>query len=72
MSSLLILALVVLAVQVVLFFMIRKRKRKLQEPSEIERKYHIRSRADAWKILNNPDLPEAERNEIEDLYKSME
>ena len=71
MESLLVLAVVVLVVQVALFFVIRSRKKKLDEASEIERKYKIQSRADAWKVLNDPDLPESERIEIENLYKRM-
>lgn len=71
MSSLLILVIVVLVIQVALFFLIRARKQKPDQPSEMERKYHIRTRADAWKHLNNPDLPEAEKIKIEELYKSM-
>ena len=71
MSALLILALVVLVIQVVIFFMSRARKRKLQQPSEIEKKFGILSRADAWKALHRQDLSEAERIEIEDLYKKL-
>lgn len=71
MSSLLILAVVVLGVQVIIFFLIRNRKQKVEFHSEIGKKYQIRTRADAWKLMNNPELPEAERIKIEDLYKNM-
>jgi hypothetical protein len=71
MSSLLILALVALGVQIIMFFMIRSRKKGMEYPSEIERKYKIRTRADAWKLLNQPDLPDDERNQIEELYNRM-
>ena len=71
MTALMILALVVLAIQVVIFFMTRARKRRLQQPSEIEKKFGIHSRADAWRILNTQDLSEAERVEVEDLYKKL-
>ena len=71
MSSLLILAIVVLALQVVIFFITRSRKKKLEEPSAIERKFNIHNRADAWRALHNQDLSEAERVELEDLYKKL-
>ena len=71
MSSLLIIALVVLVIQVLMYFSIRSRKQEYTYPSELQRKYQIKTRADAWKLLNNPELPEAEKVQIEDLYKHM-
>ena len=71
MSALLILAVVVLGIQVVIFFMSRARKRKMEQPSEIEKKFGIYSRADAWRTLNSQDLSEAERIEVEELYKKL-
>lgn len=72
MTPLLILAIVVLGIQIIMFFMIRSRKKKLESPSEIEKKYKISTRADAWKALNNPDLPDEDRSKIENLYNSMQ
>jgi len=71
MTSLLILALVVLVIQFVIFFVTRARKRRMAQPSEIEKKFGIHTRADAWRTLHNQDLSEAERVEIEDLYKKL-
>lgn len=71
MYSLLILALLVLVIQIVIFFVTRARKRRLIEPSETERKFGIKNRADAWKALHNQDLSETDRIEIEDLYKKL-
>ena len=71
MSSLLILALVALAIQIAMFFVIRTKKQKLKFPSEIAKKYRIQTRADAWKLMNDPDLSDEDRIEVEDLYKSL-
>ena len=64
------LALFVLAIQVVLFFVIKARKKKMKSESIIDR-FDINSRADAWKILNQPDLAEQDRIKINKLYKEM-
>ena len=64
------LALFVLAIQVALFFVIRARKKKLKSESIIDR-FDISSRADAWRLLNQPDLPEQDRIKIKKLYKEM-
>jgi hypothetical protein len=69
-NVLLIVAVVVLVFQLVMFFVIRKQKRTLKENS-IEDKYNIRNRSDAWKLINSPGLPEADRIKIEKLYNSM-
>ena len=69
-NLLLIMAGLVLVFQVVMFFVIRKKKKQVKENS-IESKYKIRSRSDAWKLLNNPGLPKADRIKIEKLYNSM-
>jgi hypothetical protein len=69
-NLLLIVAGLVLVFQVVMFFVIRKQKIEIKENS-IESKYKIRTRSDAWNLLNNPGLPEADRIKIEKLYNSM-
>lgn len=71
MTYLLILAVIVLIIQVVMFFVIRSRKKEMQQVSEIERKYNIHTRSDAWNALNDPDIPESERMEIENLYNRL-
>ena len=71
MSSLLILAVIALVIQIVMFFVIRSKKQDLEYPTDIEKKYRIRTRADAWKLMNNPELSDKERTEIEDVYKRM-
>ena len=64
-QSLLIIAVAVLVIQVVMFFMIRRFRKTNRDIAE---KYEIRNRNDAWKLLNDPDLPEEDRNKIQDLY----
>jgi hypothetical protein len=69
-NALLFLALFILLVQIVLFFVIRARKKKLKSESVIER-YDIHSRADAWKLLSDPNLPVPDREKIKKLYEEM-
>lgn len=66
-NTLLVFAVVVLILQVVLFFVIRARKKKMKEESVIE-KYNIKTRADAWRLLGDPELDEVDRKRIQDLY----
>ena len=69
-NALLYLALFILVVQIVLFFVIRARKKKLKSESVIER-FNITSRADAWKLLSDPDLSVPDREKIKKLYDEM-
>ena len=68
MNYLLVLVAIVLVFQIVLFFLIRKLNKKLKSDSVIH-KYNLKSPADAFKILNDPNIPEKDREEIEILYK---
>ena len=70
-DALLYLALFILVVQIVLFFVIRARKKKLKSESVIER-FNITSRADAWKLLSDPDLSVPDREKIKKLYDEMQ
>ena len=70
-NALLILAVAVLGIQVLLFFLIRSRKRKLKRESIVER-FNIRTRVDAWNLLSSQDLSADDRKKIEELYKQME
>ena len=71
MTYLLVIILIVLLVQLMLSFSIRSKKELTGYPPNLQQKYHIKTRADAWRLLNNPELPEAEKIQIEDLYKHM-
>lgn len=71
MNGLIIFVVFVLVLQIVLFFMIRKKRRHDKEHSVIE-KYNIRSSGDAFRLLQNPEIPEEDRKEIEGLYRGNE
>ena len=58
---------IVLIVQIVLFFLIRSKRKKEKEKSIIE-KYNIQSPGDAFKLMNDMSVPEKDRLEIERLY----
>lgn len=51
--------------------MIRKKRRHDKEHSVIE-KYNIRSSGDAFRLLQDPEISEEDRKEIERLYKGNE
>ena len=64
-QSLLIIAVAVLALQIVMFILIRRYKKSNRDVAE---KYKIKTRNDAWKLLNQADLLEEDRTKIQDLY----
>ena len=70
MTFLIILVSVALLLQVGLFFLIRKKKKKMKEG--VMGRYNINNSSDAWRLLNDPSIPEEDRNEIEKLYKGDE
>ena len=56
-----------LLLQIGLFFLIRSKKKELK--SGVIERYNIKSPADAWRLINDLTIPEADRQEIERLYK---
>lgn len=62
---------VVLVMQIVLFFVIRAKKKAEKENSIIE-KYNIRTSGDAFKLLNDISIPEEDRQKIEEVYNGGE
>ena len=66
-QALLIIAVVVLVVQVGLFFVIRSYK-KSGRPGGIVGKYNIQTRNDAWRLLNDPGVPSEDREKIQEIY----
>ncbi|GEM_PF-2978959 len=62
--SFLVLALVA---QVVLFFVIRRKKKEMQS-NDILHRYNINSRADLYKALARQDLDETDRQELQAIY----
>jgi len=68
MNGLIIFVAFVLVLQVVLFFVIRAKRKKEKRESMIE-KYNIKSSSDAFRLIQDPDIPEEDRQKIETLYK---
>ncbi|MDX1628150.1 MAG: hypothetical protein R3345_05590 [Fulvivirga sp.] len=58
----------VLILQIALFFVVRRIKKRNKENSVIE-KYNIRSASDAFRLIQDPDVPSEDKQEIERLYK---
>jgi len=69
-NALLIIAIVILAFQIVMFFIIRGQKRNIKSNS-VSGNYNIQSRNDAWKLLNDPGISKEDKLKIEELYKSL-
>ena len=67
MNFIIALVVIVLFIQIGLFFLIRAKKKKDKENSVIE-KYNIKSAGQAWTLINDPETPEADRIEIEKIY----
>lgn len=53
--------------QVVLFIMIRKKKKEMKE-GDILSRYNINSRADLFRLLASRDLDEQDRAKLQALY----
>ena len=68
MTALIILLVVAFGVQILLFFMGRRIRKKEKENSIIE-KYDIRSRQKAWQLMGDTSIPEEDRKKIEALYQ---
>ena len=70
MAFLIILVSVALLVQLGLFFLIRAKKKQFK--NSVIGKYNIKSAGDAWRLMNDPSIPESDRSEIEKFYKGEE
>ncbi|HMP98189.1 MAG TPA: hypothetical protein PKC24_00320 [Cyclobacteriaceae bacterium] len=66
MNTILIFVLAAFIVQVLIFFFVRKQK---EERSAVIIKYNIRTAGDAFRLLNDPHVPEEDRIEIEKYYQ---
>ena len=71
MKLLIIAIVVVLGLQVLIFVITRKKIKKERANSIIE-KYNIRSSGDAWRLINNLEIPEEDRQKMEEIYKGDE
>lgn len=68
--TLLVLAIGVLLFQLILFFIGRSGKKSVKKEN-LSSQFNIKSRNDAWKLLNNPKVSAKDKLKIEELYKSM-
>ncbi len=68
MNFIIALVVIVLFIQIGLFFLIRAKKKKDKENSVIE-KYNIKTAGQAWNLINDPETPEDDRIEIEKIYQ---
>ena len=71
MTLLIVVIVAVLLIQVGIFVMTRTKIKKERANSVIE-KYKIKSSGDAWRVLNDPDVPVEDRDKIEKIYKGEE
>ena len=67
MNGFIVFVIFVLVLQIALFFVIRK-KRKQEKRESIIEKYDIRSPGDAFRLMQNPDIPDEDKQKIEKLY----
>lgn len=58
----------VLVLQIVIFFVIRQKKKSLKR-DDILVKYDISSRGDLFRMLQNPDLGDEDRSKLQALYE---
>lgn len=62
---------IALVIQIALFIMGRRIRKREKENSVIE-KYKINSRQRAWQLLADPNTPEEDREKIRALYEGEE
>lgn len=67
MNFLLIVAFLVLAFQIYLYFFNKGKVKK--QKNDVLARYNIHSVKDAWRIINDHNIPEDDRRRIEDLYE---
>ena len=71
MTLLITVVVVVLGLQILIFIMTR-RKIKREKENSVVAKYNIESSGDAWKLINDLDIPEEDRHKIEEIYKGRD
>ncbi|MEP1034576.1 hypothetical protein [Ekhidna sp.] len=67
MNSIYILIAVVILIQVGIFIMTR-RIRKREKENNVLLKYKINSRQRAWQLLADPSIPEEDKEKIQEYY----
>ncbi len=58
----------VLALQILMFFVIRQKKKQMKE-NDILGKFGISSRSDLFRMLQDPDLSEEDREKLQKIYE---
>ena len=71
MAILYVLIIAALAIQVLILFLVRKKKRELKAKTAVLDKYKIKTRSDAFKVLSDVALPEDDREEIQKFYTTF-
>jgi len=66
-NSIYILIAVVILIQIGIFVMTR-RLRKREKENNVLLKYNINSRQKAWQLLADPDIPEEDKKKIQEYY----
>ena len=66
--DILALGLVLFLIAQIIFFFFKLSKDKSGNEKGMLKKYGIKTRNDAWKMINNPLVPDEDRQKIEKLY----
>lgn len=65
----LIIAILVLTLQLAIFWYVRKERRKYQEKNVLF-KYDINNRADIFRLIQDQTIPEEDRKKLESIYNA--
>lgn len=68
MTRLIIFLVVVVAIQVAIYLYTRKLKQKNKQ--HVLTRYNISTPKEAWVLLQDPDLPEEDRQKIQEYYNA--
>jgi len=71
MTLLIAVIIIVLALQVLIFIVTRRKIKKEREHNVIM-KYNIKTSGDAWRLINNQQIPQEDRDKIEGIYKGSD
>ena len=68
MTKLIIFLVVVVAIQAAIFLYTRKLKKKNKQ--HVLTRYNVKTPKDAWVLLQDPDLPDEDRQKIQEYYNA--
>jgi len=69
METLFIFVIVALFIQIALFYMAKQKKKLTVTKDSILEKYNIKTKGDAFKLINSHQIPEVDRIKIEKFYQ---